>query len=93
MAEISRLLTSLCSWAGRFESYLVENPEDRFSRDGAHLIHSFLQSEQNSYVLRTSLEILMFSLNSYKNYRQWTICLLKYFSIYTCCQLSLDEPF
>ena len=27
---------SLCSWAGRFESYLVANPEDRFFRDGAH---------------------------------------------------------
>ena len=31
-------LASLCSWAGRFESYLVRNPEDRFSRDVAHLI-------------------------------------------------------
>ena len=28
-------LASLCSWAGQFESYLVENPEDRFSRDEA----------------------------------------------------------
>ena len=26
-------LASLCSWAGRFEYYLVANPEDRFSRD------------------------------------------------------------
>ena len=26
-------LASLCSWAGRFESYLVANPADRFSRD------------------------------------------------------------
>ena len=31
-------LAGLCSWAGRFESYLVENPEDRFSRDEAQLI-------------------------------------------------------
>ena len=30
-------LASLCSWAGRFESYLVENPEDRFSRDVAQM--------------------------------------------------------
>ena len=30
IAEISRLLTSLCSWAGRFESYLVANPETGF---------------------------------------------------------------
>ena len=30
-------LGSLCTWAGRFESYQVGNPEDRFSRDQAHL--------------------------------------------------------
>ena len=28
---------SFSSWAGRFESYLVANPENRFSRDGAHI--------------------------------------------------------
>ena len=32
------ILASICSWAGRFESYLVENPEDRFSPDVAHLV-------------------------------------------------------
>ena len=31
-------LASLCSWAGRFESYLVENPEDRFSSDEPQLL-------------------------------------------------------
>ena len=30
-------LASLCSWTGRFESYLVANSEDRFSRDVAHV--------------------------------------------------------
>ena len=30
-------LASFFSWADRFESYLVENPEDRFSCDEAHL--------------------------------------------------------
>ena len=30
-----KTLVSLCSWAGRFESYLVANPEDRFTRDKA----------------------------------------------------------
>ena len=30
-------LANLCSRAGRFESYLVGNPEDRFSREEAHL--------------------------------------------------------
>ena len=34
--EILRL-ASLCSWAGWFESYLVANPEDRFSLDNAHI--------------------------------------------------------
>ena len=29
-------LASVCSWAGRFEPYLVRNPEDRFSRDEAY---------------------------------------------------------
>ena len=28
-------LASFFSWADRFESYLVKNPEDRFSRDEA----------------------------------------------------------
>ena len=31
-------LPSFCSWARRFESTLVANPEDRFSRDVAHLL-------------------------------------------------------
>ena len=33
-------LASLCSWADWFESYLVKNPEDRFSRVVAHWILS-----------------------------------------------------
>ena len=36
-AEISRL-TSLGSSSGWFESYMVTNPEDRFSRDRAQLL-------------------------------------------------------
>ena len=31
-------LASLCGWADQFESYLVENPEDRFSHDEAHMV-------------------------------------------------------
>ena len=31
-------LPSFCSWAGQFQSTLVANPEDRFSRDEAHLL-------------------------------------------------------
>ena len=33
-----KTLASLCSWAGWFESYLVANPKERFSRDKAHLV-------------------------------------------------------
>ena len=32
-----KTLASFCSWADLFVSYLVENPEDRFSCDKAHL--------------------------------------------------------
>ena len=39
-SKISRL-ASCCSWAGRYESYLVANAKDRFSHDVAHL-HSDL---------------------------------------------------
>ena len=38
ISEISSL-PSFCVCAGRFESYLVENPEDRFSRDETHIIY------------------------------------------------------
>ena len=38
IAKILKTLASLCSWAGRFESYLVANPEDRFSRDEAQML-------------------------------------------------------
>ena len=34
-------LASFCGWVGRFESHLVENPEDRISCDEAHLIFYF----------------------------------------------------
>ena len=35
-----KTLACLCSWAGRLESYLVANPEDKFSRDEAHTLIS-----------------------------------------------------
>ena len=35
---IQKTLAGFCSGAGRFESYLVRNPEDKFSRDMAHFI-------------------------------------------------------
>ena len=30
-------LANFFSWTDRFESYLVENPKDRFSRDEAYM--------------------------------------------------------
>ena len=42
-SKISRL-ASLCSWASQFESYLVGNPEDKFSRDKAHMVLCLLKS-------------------------------------------------
>ena len=36
ISEISRL-ASFWSWAGWFESYLIDNPEDRFSHDVARI--------------------------------------------------------
>ena len=38
-----KTLACFCSWAGRFEAYLV-NPEDRFSRDEAQLFQFPLES-------------------------------------------------
>ena len=34
-------LAGLYNWAGQFESYLVANPEDRFSHDEAQLCINF----------------------------------------------------
>ena len=38
ISENFKTLASFCSCAGWFKSYLVGNPEDRFSRDGTHII-------------------------------------------------------
>ena len=36
-SQIFNALASHCSWAGQFESYLVANPEDKFSHDVAQI--------------------------------------------------------
>ena len=46
-------LASLCSWAGPFKSYLVANPEDRFSRDVLHIsrpLHIHKQPAEDSFI-------------------------------------------
>ena len=37
--RIFNFLACLCSWAGWFETGFVGNPEDRFSRDEAHIMY------------------------------------------------------
>ena len=49
-SKISKTLASLCSWAGRFESTLVTDPEDRFSHDGAHIEGCRKVRTLNSYI-------------------------------------------
>ena len=44
ISEKSKPLASCCGCAGRFESYLVENPEYRFSRDEAQMSVLLLSS-------------------------------------------------
>ena len=45
-------LASFWSWAGRFESYLVENPEDRFSHDKAQIsLAQLILSKDNPYAV------------------------------------------
>ena len=46
-------LASLFSWADRFESYLVENPKDRFSCDEAHMSGGII-------LIRTPFDVLFF---------------------------------
>ena len=63
-SKISRL-ASLSSWAGRFESYLVENPEDRFPRDEAHLwSYMYVVSWTSQLLLVNRLEGLSLPRNS-----------------------------
>ena len=53
-------LASLCSWAGRFESYLVANPEDRFSRDVAQegILFPSQKCDNVQHLLFTTLETI-----------------------------------
>ena len=44
-------LAGLCSWPDRFRSYLVGNPEDRFSRDEAHLVSYLCRRTDPSFTL------------------------------------------
>ena len=48
-------LARLCSWAGRFESFLVGNPEDRFSHDVAHLYLTILSIAKANDVMLSFL--------------------------------------
>ena len=56
-------LASFCGCAGRFESTLVGNPEDRFTRDRAHLM-PFLVFVFLSRFVVWSVPILVFAFSS-----------------------------
>ena len=49
---------SLCNWAGRFESYLVATPEDRFCRDVAQY---FVQTWKPSSHEKCEQNIVVFN--------------------------------
>ena len=57
-----KTLASLSSWAGWFESYLVQNPEDRFSRDEAH----YKDSYQPEVLIPLGVEITVLMLLSFQ---------------------------
>ena len=46
--ENFKTLASLCSWADRFETYLVGNPKDRFSHDVAASLRTLLDSKSTA---------------------------------------------
>ena len=54
-----KTLASLCGCAGWFESYLVGNPEDRISRDLAHVIQTspYIKGQTFGYILCIILEV------------------------------------
>ena len=45
-------LANFFNWADRFESYLIENPEDRFSRDEAHMGKILLFNYYSTYQVK-----------------------------------------
>ena len=59
-----KALTSFCGCAGRFVSYLVGNPEDRFSRDEAQL---FSNSTTACCFLRYIIDYWLSWASSWKN--------------------------
>ena len=63
-------LPSFCGWAGGFESYLVENPEDRFSRDGAHF--KFIRQSQAKVKTATVIALHHYSNAVYVWNHNWT---------------------
>ena len=49
---------AFCGCAGRFESYLVENPEDRFSRDEAQIYSDLAESRRSSNIRHAVCHII-----------------------------------
>ena len=51
-------LAGLCGWAGRFESYLVGNPDNGFSRDGAHVYQYIYRKDPRNSDTKKIAEII-----------------------------------
>ena len=71
-------LASLCSWAGWFESYRIENPEDRFSCDVAHLelmTKSHLEiSAKNKITRKDATHTLPLNVPKHSKTNKMTVC-------------------
>ena len=72
---------SFCSWAGRFESYKVANPEGRFSRDEAHITVDYFF--HHAYFMTLQSPILRAYLTATSPLSHWTL---------TVSPLSLVTP-
>ena len=68
-----KILASFHTWAGWFESHLVENPEDMFSRDVAQLVFmaqlvfSFIMSPKSRDFQTQSKVVLETDSSSWNN--------------------------
>ena len=92
-SKLSRTQASLCSWPGRIESYLIGNPEDRFSRVVAHL-KQFIKNGRLCFQFTSVEAVLAALLDSFPRLRRRRIlvtvlvCLCGFVAgLAFCCQV------
>ena len=81
-------LASLCSWAGWFESYLVENPEDRFSRVMAHIS---LCISADWPVFSVCMRNHWLSIECLAKYSDHTVQMCRLICVFTGCKYHLSH--